>query len=305
MRFDRIASNDSVPAYGVYETGPDRGFFAVTDRAHRLWLIESGKLTVTHRWLLTPDAIGSHGILPEQRVAIVSGLQYVSVIDKDGRLIWRHRHPSWQHGDYEAGAAWFDHNGKAFAVVPTTTHDACEIVVLAARDGSITHRHRIATAPAGIQPLHQPGGWVGLSVGEGQEATKAWWVRLQEDELQVVDAGWNDEVLFDVDSTGSRIITTPHVEGPLKIRSFPDLQVVQEIAPPEGYVWDYYACFVGSRIVARAHDDHGGDTEILVAVGADGHPTPLARTESPIAPGPEGSWISTWPNGIQRWRLRS
>lgn len=80
--------------------------------------------------------------------------------------------------------------------------------------------------PAGIHPIHQPGGWVGLSEGEGQDTARAWWIRpvdraTEGTGLRVVDAGWDDWVLSDADPLGSRIITTSHDGGRLVTRSFP------------------------------------------------------------------------------------
>ena len=55
----------------------------------------------------------------------------------------------------------------------------------------------IEGAPAGIEPIYHPDGWVGLSEGEGQDATRAWWVRSAgqspgQIRIEVLDAGWDD-----------------------------------------------------------------------------------------------------------------
>jgi hypothetical protein len=113
----------------------------------------------------------------------------------------------------------------------------------------------IAAAPAGIDPVHHPDGWVGLSEGEGQDAVKAWWVRSREDSsgaaaLDVLDAGWDDWVLADTDPAGTRIITLPHDTGPLLVRSFPSLDVIQSFDLPEDHGWGFGACFAGDLILA-------------------------------------------------------
>jgi hypothetical protein len=216
--------------------------------------------------------------------------------------LWRHRHPAWKQGGFETGCAWFDDEGTPFAVVPASDYNCCEIVALSARDGTPTHRASISTAPAGVEALHQRGGWVGPSVGEGQDGAYAWWSRLHAGQLKVIEGGWTDEVLVDADAAGTRILTTPHVTGAIKIRSFPRLEVLREIEPPLAHAWDFYACFAGAWIVARAHNDDGDD-EILVAIDPVDRIIFLTRTEAPICPGPGGCWISTGSRGIARWRL--
>ena len=109
-------------------------------------------------------------------------------------------------------------------------------------------------------------------------------------------------MLFDADAAGTRILTTPHDEGAIRVRSFPELEVLREIQPPPEYAWDFYACFSGEWIVARAHDEDGED-EVLVAIDPEDRIEILTRTEAPICPGPGGSWISTGSRAIERWQL--
>jgi hypothetical protein len=101
---------------------------------------------------------------------------------------------------------------------------------------------------------------------------------------------------------GTRILTTPHETGAIKIRSFPRLEILREIQPPPAHEWDFYACFAGAWVIARAHDDDSVN-EILVAIDPVDRITTLTRTEAPIFPGPGGCWISTGSRGIARWRL--
>jgi hypothetical protein len=299
---ERIAVNEAVIAYGVHETDADRSALAVTDRDRGLYLLGADRLEILHRWRLGTEAIGGHAVRASDRVALISGSDAVELMDADGRRRWRHRHPSWKQGDFETGCAWFDHEGTPFAVVPASDYSGCEIVALSARDGSPTHRAPISTAPAGIQARHQRGGWVGLDVGEGPDAVYAWWSRLHAGRLDVIEGGWTDEVLVDADMAGTRILTTPHLtEDAIKVRSFPRLEVLRTIEPPPAYWWDFYACFAGAWIVARAHNED--DDEILAAIDPANRITILTRTEAAICPGPQGSWIAAGTQGIARWQL--
>jgi alcohol dehydrogenase, propanol-preferring len=79
-------------------------------------------------------------------------------------------------------------------------------------------------------PCHHCDGWVGLSEGEGQDAARAWWVWPAVDPaaggLEVIDAGWFDWVLADVNPSGTRVLTTPHVSGPLLVMCRSDYQLL-------------------------------------------------------------------------------
>ena len=73
--------------------------------------------------------------------------------------------------------------------------------------------------------------------------------------LDVLDAGWDDAVLIDVDGVGDRVLTSPRRGGPLTVRSFPELLVVREVRPPNDEVgWDFTACFLRDHLVAAPLD---------------------------------------------------
>ena len=272
----------------------------VTDRSHRLWQLDARDLSVLRRWQLDDSAVGSHGIRPADQVALVSGRAEVTILDHAGDRLWSLKHPPWE-GDFEGGAAWFDAEGRPFAVVPSPS-SSCEIVHLDVRTGKPLHLAAVSMAPAGVHALHHANGWVGLTVGEGQDGAYTWWVRLTGEGIELIRAPWDDEVLFDVDATGNRILTTPHDDGPIRIRSFPQLTMLRELLPPAGYAWDYYACLIGEVVVARAHEKDGDDG-ILVAVDDEGTLTTLAQTHDSIHPGPDGSWFASTDEGIERWCL--
>jgi hypothetical protein len=52
--------------------------------------------------------------------------------------------------------------------------------------------------------------------------------------IEVLNAGWDNWVLSDVDPSGTKIITTPHGIGPLLVQSFPSLEILRSIDPPPG-----------------------------------------------------------------------
>ncbi len=300
MALRLLAANRTIVPDGVQPAGVDRSALVVTDRSGGLWLLDSRDLSVLCRWQLDKDDDGTHAVRTSDRTALVSGAAGVTLLDAAGRTRWSFEHAPWEDRAMR-GAAWFDGEGRPFALVPAGR--GCEIVHLDAATGAPLHRAAIRTSPAGVEVIHQPGGWVGLSVGEGQDGVYAWWVRLAGDQLELFEAPWDDEVLVDVTAAGNRVLTTPHADGPIRIRSFPGLALLREIPPPAGLGWDFDACFAGAAVVARALAWEAG-SEVLVAVGEDDSLTTLARTTDAVTAGPRGSWLALAAGGLERWDLR-
>jgi hypothetical protein len=229
----------------------------------------------------------------------------VELIDAAGDVLWRYAHPPWGQGSFESGCAWFDEAGRAFAVVPAAGYEGCTVLQLSARDGTPTAQAALPCAPAGIEVIHQTAGWAGLSVGEGQDGAYAWWARAAGSTLELISLDRSDEVLFDASPTAEEVLLTPHDSGPITVRRFPSLEAVRMIAAPDGYDWDFYACFCGELIIARAHAIENEDDEVLLATDAGDHISVLARTERPIIPGPDRSWLLSESSSLERWGMIS
>jgi hypothetical protein len=191
-------------------------------------------------------------------LALVSGPDSVVLLDRAGKVAWRHEHSPWPRGC--SGCTWFDLAGEPYAVVPDAS-DGCAVRRLDLESGESLAAAPPMAVPAGIHPVHQPGGWVGLSGGEGQDAAWAWWVRPADRAtegagLRVIDAGWDDWVLSDADPSGSRVIATSHDGERLLVRSFPrgfrgrtaeemrlvrhppEFTALQAVRLPDNYFWD-------------------------------------------------------------------
>lgn len=260
-------------------------------------------LKVVGRWAAGPPGRGWHATSPGRGLALISGLDEVRLLDQAGQVRWRYRHPRWS-GAFESGCTWFDATGQPCAVVPDDSYRYCLVLRLGLDSGQLLAAAQIEAAPAGINPIHHPDGWVGLSEGEGQDAVRAWWVRSAsgpggDRRLEVLDAGWDDWVLTDVDPSGTKIITTPHGTGPLLVRSFPGLEILRSVEPPEQTCWDFTACFAGDLIVSKLI----GDQERLVALSEDGTIHDLAEQEDCwLIPAANGTWLAATRTTIRRCR---
>jgi len=222
-----IALDGSVAVLGANDAA--RSSFTI--RAGDSLVALSADLVVLGQWPVDPQHRGNHATHPDLGLALISGADQVSLLDGTGRARWRYPHPPWDwKRGFRSGCTWFDRAGQSYAVVPAASYDHCLVVCLDLHSGRPLAETPIRAKPEGIIPLHHPDGWVGLSEGEGQDAARSWWVRSTAEPsgqrfIEVIDAGWGDWVLSDVDPTGSLIITTPHLGGPLLVRSFPSLEM--------------------------------------------------------------------------------
>jgi len=275
-----------------------------TARAGDSLIALSPDLDVLGRWPADPGHRGCHATCPSRGLALVSAPGEVRLLDETGRECWRCPHPPWT-GAFESGCAWFDAAGQPYAVVPAASYDHCLVVCLDLDSGQPLAVTPIRAAPAGIEPVHHPDGWVGLSEGEGQDAVRAWWVRSAgrppgETGIEVLNGGWDDWVLSDVDPSGSKIITTPHLGGPLLVRSFPSLEIIRSVDPPPGESWDFTAFFAGDMIVSSLL----GDQERFVAIGPRGRIADLDEFEARyLVPAATGTWLAVTRTTIQRRRM--
>ena len=287
---DMVAANDA-----------RRCSFTVTAGA-RLLTVAGDDLSIVHEWTLGAEPRGTHASLPDRRLALVSGADRVTLLEAGGTARWSLPHMPWA-GNRESGCTWFDAAGRPFAVIPSPGDGGCLIVHLDAATGRPVAHAAIAASPAGIEPIHQANGWVALSEGEGQDATRAWWVRAVDDagrfRLEVLDAGWDDAVLMDADRTGDRVLVGPHVAGPLTVRSFPDLRVLREVSPPDPEeAWDFTACFVREHLVARLLDG----VARTVAVDRRGRVEELDVGPGWLVPAWD-SWLTVERTRLRRWTL--
>jgi hypothetical protein len=163
----------------------------------------------------------------------------------------------------------------------------------------------IQAAPAGINPVHHPDGWVGLSEGEGQDAARAWWVRSASPVgIEVIDAGWDDWVLSDVHHSGRTIVTTPHRDGPLTVRSFPGLEVLLSVDPPsteDPCFWDFTACFAGDGLIINKLIGHD---ERLASIDLNGDVHDLGEAEEDwLIPAAHATWLAANRATFRRCKL--
>jgi hypothetical protein len=293
------------------------GIVVANDSARSSFTAASGQdllaldddLNIVGRWPLGSAGRGWHATSPGRGLALISGPGEIQLLGETGHILWTYPHTPWA-GDFESGCTWFDPEGQPHAVIPAPSYHGCLVVRFDLETGRpLAEVPIIQAAPAGINPIYHPDGWVGLSEGEGQDATRAWWVRSASRPgssagIEVIDAGWDDWVLSDVHHSGRTILTTPHRGGPLTVRSFPDLEILLSVEPPstdDHCFWDFTACFVGDGLIINKLIGH---EERLAAIDLNGEVHDLdEQDEGWLVPAAHGTWLTVSRTTIRRCKL--
>jgi hypothetical protein len=110
-------------------------------------------------------------------------------------------------------------------------------------------------------------------------------------------------VLSDADPSAGAIITAPHRNGPLVVRSFPTLKVVLSSDPPcDGEFWDHTACFASDGLIVGKLIGPSG--ERLVAIDLNGEVHDLAEQERGwLIPAAGNTWLAATGTTVQRHRF--
>lgn len=300
MRAERVAELRRERISLVVANDAERRSFSVI-ADDRLLMVAGDDLEVVHEWRLPAEGSnlgggwGSHGAALNGPVALLSTPDAVRLLEPDGSVRWSFAHASWV--GVGSGCAWFDENGRPCAVVAAGEGTACRIVALDPASGVPLAEDRVEpNDPAGMSPLHQREGWVGIAEGEGENAARAWWIRRSEPGIELQVAPWDDEHLSDVDQSGRQVVTTALSGGRIRTRSFPSLEVVREI-DVEGEDFILSACLVGERIVARLYY-----RQVTAAIDGEGRVEELDVDDGWLVPAAD-SWLSVRPDSLRRWAL--
>ena len=264
-------------------------------------------LDVLGRWPVSLPAghRGRHAVSLDRGLVLISGPSDVRLADETGRVRWSYPHPPWK-GMFESGSTWFDETGQPYAVIPDPSYGHSLVVRFDLGSGQPLAVAPIGAKPAGIEVIHHPDGWVGLSEGEGQDAVQAWWVRSASQPsgdmgIEVLSGGWKSWIFVDVNQAGSNIITTPHLgDGPILVRSFPSLDIIRGIEPRPGESWIETAFFAGDLIVAALGAQEGR----FVAISQQGRIMDLDQPDALyLAPADHDTWMAVTPSTIRRCRM--
>ena len=205
------------------------------------------------RFRLPEDALGSHAVSPDLRLAAISARSRVVAIDRTGRQVWEMPHPAWGRGDSDRGACWFSADGRyVWAHVPTASGPD-EWLLLDAKGGLL------GTAPlschsAGSRVVRHPdANRVGLSVGEGQDGSETYFGRVDGGQPFVERLDDRSRVLVSFSPDGDYFLTTPHSIGPLQLHRVVDRTVVASLEPESAFddeeAFDLFGGFVSEDLL--------------------------------------------------------
>ncbi len=138
------------------------------------------------------------------------------------------------------------------------------VVLIDLGTGAVLDETIVEVFDAGMSATpHPTDGSVVLDAGEGQDGSQVFVVRIDGDgERLVVEKKAEDVVVSGFDSTGERLLITPHpnLADRVAVLAWPSLDVLAEAYHDElGCVPDFYGCFVDDDcILLRTYDDGGG-----------------------------------------------
>jgi hypothetical protein len=180
---------------------------------------------------------------------------------------------------------------------------------------------QLETAAAGCDPVHHPDGQtVGLSIGEGQDASPIRWVRVHRDRIDLrFGPPDNDRVLVAVHRDGGEYLTTPHLDSgaadTLVRHRFADDLPIEELAAADvlgsDERWDLYAGYLTDSLILASIFETGRDGGRHVLVQR----APMRLLGEVVYPGDEppgwiigpqqGTWLTVTDHGVHRWILAS
>ncbi|MDI9903189.1 hypothetical protein QM716_25360 [Rhodococcus sp. IEGM 1409] len=279
------------------------------------WCISSpGKLEVVDaafdRTLFTAEfeGCGSSSVSDSLDYVAVSLRDRAQLRSPNGSIVWEFRHDGWP--EWGTGSAYWDSATETFAFTqPGADSDRWCLV----REGIVVETVELTGLTAGGSHVSRSrSGYLGLSMGAGQDGCAVYWVdpsRLGEQPNPLV---YEEEVVLDVGHDNS-IVTLTHEMNIMRVRSavasepisISSDEIDSSLDEFEPFQWvigteDGLLVCAGAeemRIFAADTADLGSWTKLEA-------PDEL-RTDTYLVGGGNGSCVSyDWPSGVVRlWRL--
>ena len=280
-------------------------------------LVVDAQLEPVWRLPLPDHAHGTHAVTQDCSLVALSMLDRVLVVDGGGQQVARFPHQPWEEGS--SGCCVFSPGYLLVTVPPRpepffATGD--ELWLIDLRVMRVVDWRLLETVAAGCDPVPHPDGQtIGLSIGEGQDASPIRWVRAHRDRIELrFGPPDEDRVLVAVHPDGDEYLTTPHSgDGPLVRHRFADDRPIEQLAAAdvlgteEG--WDWSAGYLTDSLILASTFESGQDRGRHVLVQR----APMRLLGEVVYPGDEpqglivgpqqGTWLTVSDHGVHRWVL--
>jgi hypothetical protein len=179
-----------------------------------------------------PRSFGTATVSPDQRTAVFAGVHALRAVDAAGNESWELRHRCWcgscekchsafdeyagdpDHAYAESGSAAFSSDGTlTWAIVPgpltDEPNDWQELwIVLNSTNGAVVGRHETMTMSSNsLHTLSANPAQMGVSLGEGEDGSPAFWGHWSDGELTVRRIAF-ERALMDSSPSGRRLLAT-------------------------------------------------------------------------------------------------
>ncbi|MEV6964363.1 hypothetical protein AB0M47_04535 [Hamadaea sp. NPDC051192] len=311
------------------------------------WLVERGDTEVGVRDLRSgletrfpapwPRDFGTLTLSPDGDVVLFSGVHALRAVDATGAVRWELRHGCWSaaecaqnHTSYSEYADDHDHRhadkgSAAYAADGSTlwahirNHPDDEAqeewLVLDPADGAVLARYATDTVGSSFHTPPPDPAYMGLTVGEGDEESPAFWGHWDGRHLSVVRL--DEEVLLAVSPDGDRLLATDPGQWSLYLRRTADATELGRLAADDAVRsvdgdrvrWDYDGAFpfddtaiVGTEAESPEPRHWLIDPATMSVRDQVAYPVPIA---GPPRPAGAGQWLTSTPDGteIQLWTL--
>lgn len=297
-----------------------------------------------------PRHFGSVTVSPERDAAVFAGVHAVRSVEATGATRWEVRHGCWgggcpllhvSFGEYADDRDHLHADGGSVAVSADGrlvwahvlgssgsgghTEDAPEQwVVLDAANGRILGGVETMTVASNSEHTSHPDpGWMGLSIGEGEEGSPVLWGRWDGQQLTTGQIGV-EQVLLAVSPAGRHLLTVDVGQWSLSLHQVENGSVLRELdaadtvpAHPgstgeDRVYWDYDAAFVDEDTIVAGTSEcdapYGSVRHWLVDVhgmslrGEISYPVPVS---GPARAAGGGAWYTISKDGtsVDLWEL--
>jgi hypothetical protein len=229
----------------------------ITRPEERELLVVDGRLQPIWHLRLPSTWRGIHAVTEDLSLAALSLQDEVLLLSGAGREVARFAHPAWGGPASQTGCCAFAPDKRYLWATVPTQDDGDALWLVDANQPSVLDRRLLDAAVAGYEPFYHPDGQtIGLSIGQGQDASLIRWARASRGRIELRFTRSIDRVLVDVHPSGREYLTIPSGNtraDDLVRHRFVDDAAIDGLSAwdtfPFGGEWDFVAGYLTDDLI--------------------------------------------------------
>jgi hypothetical protein len=174
-------------------------------------LVVDGRLQPIWHLRLPSTWRGRHAINEDVSLVALSLQDAVLLLTGQGREVARFAHPAWGSWAGVGGCCAFAPDQRYLWATVPTRDEGDELWLVDVNRPSVLDRRLLDASVSGYEPVYHPDGQtIGLSIGQGQDASLIRWARASRGRIELRFPQSIDRVLVDVHPSGREYLTVPH-----------------------------------------------------------------------------------------------